>query len=71
MVALIVVRQMITLVDNTILLRRVSQAQRRLRHQAYHDPLTGLANRALFNARLVQAVRPRPAHAPPGGAVLH
>lgn len=28
----------------------------RLAHQAFHDPLTGLANRALFNARLREAL---------------
>ncbi|WP_233158253.1 putative bifunctional diguanylate cyclase/phosphodiesterase [Actinokineospora bangkokensis] len=31
------------------------QLQQRLRHQANHDPLTGLANRALFHDRLVAA----------------
>ncbi len=53
---LVVARQMFTIVDNTVLLDRVSEGQRRLRHQAYHDPLTGLANRALFHERLVQAL---------------
>lgn len=28
-----------------------------LRHIAYHDPLTGLANRVLFNDRLEQAIK--------------
>jgi diguanylate cyclase (GGDEF)-like protein len=51
---LVVARQMFTIVDNTVLLGRVSEAQRRLHHQAYHDPLTGLANRALFRERLVR-----------------
>ncbi len=45
-------RQMITLSDNTDLLRELEISQRRLHHQAFHDPLTGLANRALFNDRL-------------------
>jgi diguanylate cyclase len=53
---LVVARQMFTIVDNTVLLDRVSEAQRRLHHQAYHDPLTGLANRALFRERLVLAL---------------
>ncbi|MFN8108695.1 MAG: EAL domain-containing protein [Thermoleophilia bacterium] len=30
--------------------------QERLHHQAYHDPLTGLANRALFRERVLAAV---------------
>ena len=53
---LVVARQMFTIVDNTVLLDRVSEGQRRLHHQAYHDPLTGLANRALFHERLVAAL---------------
>ncbi|GAA3516207.1 GGDEF domain-containing protein [Actinocatenispora rupis] len=52
---LVVVRQLITLVENRILLERVRQAQERLTHQAYHDPLTGLANRTLFAERLAAA----------------
>ena len=55
-VGLVVVRQMVTLIDNTVLLGRVSDAQDRLTYQAYHDPLTGLANRALFRDRLVSAI---------------
>ncbi|MCM4078964.1 putative bifunctional diguanylate cyclase/phosphodiesterase [Paractinoplanes hotanensis] len=57
---LVVARQMFTIVDNTVLLERVSEGQRRLRHQAYHDPLTGLANRALFRERLSEALGSRP-----------
>jgi diguanylate cyclase len=53
---LVVARQMFTIVDNTVLLARVSEGQDRLHHQAYHDPLTGLANRALFRERLVLAL---------------
>ncbi|HET6532236.1 MAG TPA: EAL domain-containing protein [Actinoplanes sp.] len=53
---LVVARQMFTIVDNTVLLARVSEGQRRLHHQAYHDPLTGLANRALFRERLSRAL---------------
>ncbi|GIF13145.1 putative bifunctional diguanylate cyclase/phosphodiesterase [Actinoplanes teichomyceticus] len=53
---LVVTRQMIIILDNTMLLDRVAETQRRLHHQAYHDPLTGLANRALFRERLVLAL---------------
>jgi diguanylate cyclase (GGDEF)-like protein len=53
---LVVARQMLTIVDNTVLIARVSEGQQRLQHQAFHDPLTGLANRALFRERLVLAL---------------
>ena len=53
---LVVARQMFTIVDNAVLLARVSEGQQRLHHQAYHDPLTGLANRALFRERLGKAL---------------
>jgi len=35
------------------------EAEERLRHQAFHDPLTGLANRALFADRVEHAVAGR------------
>ncbi|WP_328460301.1 bifunctional diguanylate cyclase/phosphodiesterase [Actinoplanes sp. NBC_00393] len=54
--ALVVTRQMLTIMDNTVLLDRVAETQQRLHHQAYHDSLTGLPNRALFRERLVLAV---------------
>jgi diguanylate cyclase (GGDEF)-like protein len=53
---LVVARQMFTIVDNTVLLDRVSEGQQRLHHQAYHDSLTGLGNRAMFRERLVLAL---------------
>ena len=53
---LVVARQMLTIVDNTVLIARVSQGRQRLHHQAFHDPLTGLANRALFRDRLALAL---------------
>ena len=37
-------------------LSELIELERKLSHQAYHDPLTGLANRALFNERLGQAL---------------
>jgi diguanylate cyclase (GGDEF)-like protein len=42
----------------------------RLKHQAFHDPLTGLANRALFTDRLTHALTRRPTLGGPGVAVL-
>ncbi|BCY13809.1 bifunctional diguanylate cyclase/phosphodiesterase [Actinoplanes sp. L3-i22] len=62
---LVVTRQMITILDNTVLLDRVAETQRRLHHQAYHDPLTGLANRALFRERLVLALDANQHHGTP------
>ena len=45
-------RQLLAMLDNRALLRQIVDAQHELRHQAFHDPLTGLANRALFADRL-------------------
>jgi diguanylate cyclase len=53
---LVMVRQTITLVDNSVLLSRLVDAQDRLTHLAFHDQLTGLANRALFRDRVATAV---------------
>jgi diguanylate cyclase (GGDEF)-like protein len=53
---LVLVRQMITLLQNTALLERVSAAQAELAFRAHHDPLTGLANRTLFGERLLDAM---------------
>jgi diguanylate cyclase (GGDEF)-like protein len=38
-------------------LAQVTELQEQLRHQAYHDTLTGLPNRALFTARVAEAVQ--------------
>ena len=48
-VLVLLVRQFLTLAENRRLLITVA-------HQAFHDPLTGLANRALFTDRLEHAV---------------
>lgn len=53
---MVVARQLITLLENRTLLERVRYGQARLEYQAFHDPLTGLANRALFHDRLAKAV---------------
>jgi diguanylate cyclase (GGDEF)-like protein len=54
--ALVVTRQLLTLLENLSLLHRVREGRRQLAHLAFHDPLTGLANRALFGDRLAHAV---------------
>ena len=49
MATLVVARQFLVVVDNRTLLRQ-------LHHEAHHDPLTALANRALFNQQVQRAV---------------
>jgi diguanylate cyclase (GGDEF)-like protein len=49
LVAALVGRQMLVLLDNRTLMGRIT-------HQAFHDVLTGLANRALFGDRLTHAL---------------
>lgn len=56
-VLLVVVRQLVTLMDNARLLDQLHESQEQLRHQAFHDPLTGVANRELFRERLTAALR--------------
>jgi diguanylate cyclase (GGDEF)-like protein len=53
---LALVRQMVTMAENTRLLAEIRERERLLHHQAFHDPLTGLANRALFMRRLRRAL---------------
>nr|WP_232794132.1 MULTISPECIES: GGDEF domain-containing protein [Pseudofrankia] len=56
LLVLVLIRQMITLAENTRLLAEIREREHELHHQAFHDPLTGLANRALFTRRLQHAV---------------
>jgi diguanylate cyclase len=49
LVAALIGRQLLVLLENRALMGRIS-------HQAFHDVLTGLANRALFNDRLEHAL---------------
>jgi diguanylate cyclase (GGDEF)-like protein len=53
---LVLVRQIITLLENTALLERVSEQRTEMAHRAQHDPLTGLPNRALLGERLRAAM---------------
>ncbi|GAA3859097.1 hypothetical protein GCM10022243_26070 [Saccharothrix violaceirubra] len=55
-VLLVIARQLLTLIDNVRLLDQLRISRERLRHQAYHDPLTGIANRVLFREHLDQAL---------------
>jgi diguanylate cyclase (GGDEF)-like protein len=48
MVAIVLVRQHLVVVDNVNLLRTLSVRERELAHQAQHDALTGLPNRVYF-----------------------
>lgn len=54
--ALVVVRQLVAFRENDALLSRLGDQEEQLRHEATHDALTGLANRALFAERLTTAV---------------
>ncbi|MDT4987092.1 MAG: diguanylate cyclase [Micromonosporaceae bacterium] len=63
LVLLVVARQVATLRDNVTLTRRLELTvhdlrlrEEQLRHLAFHDPLTGLANRALFHDRVQHAI---------------
>ena len=53
-VAIVLIRQFVTMIDNERLVRRLWDHQRRLRYQAYHDALTGLPNRIAFREQLEQ-----------------
>jgi diguanylate cyclase (GGDEF)-like protein len=70
LVALVVLRQFITLLDNTRLVRELRESQHLLREQAFADSLTGLANRALFRDRLDHAVQVHRADHRPLGLIF-
>ncbi|UAB92306.1 EAL domain-containing protein [Dactylosporangium vinaceum] len=51
---LVTIRQFVAFRENARLLRERRLTQERLQHEATHDGLTGLANRALFRRRLAE-----------------
>jgi GGDEF domain-containing protein len=59
LVLLIVGRQLLTVIDNQALTRRLAAMVGGLEHQAFHDGLTNLPNRALFRGRVGHALRRR------------
>jgi diguanylate cyclase (GGDEF)-like protein len=70
LVTLVVVRQFVTLLDNSRLLRQLRQSQDLLSERAFNDSLTGLANRALFRDRLDHAVTVHRADHQPLGLIF-
>ena len=56
LVLVLIGRQYLTMRQNQRLTTGLTQQEAQLRHQAFHDGLTGLANRALFRNRLEHAV---------------
>ena len=69
-VAVVLVRQVITSLQNAVLVERLSAIQAQLTHRALHDPLTGLANRVLFGERLRIAVDRHNIHHRPFALVI-
>jgi diguanylate cyclase (GGDEF)-like protein len=55
-VCFVIVRQLLTMMDNIRLMDQLRISREQLRHEATHDPLTSVANRSLFRDRLDRAL---------------
>ncbi|WP_344666759.1 GGDEF domain-containing protein [Catenulispora yoronensis] len=66
----LVARQSLTLYENQRLTEDLRRAAETLQHHAYHDPLTGLANRALLTDRLEHALTQRQAEWEPVAVIF-
>ncbi len=55
-ISALVARQLLVVLDNRRLTTALLARQQELQYQAFHDPLTGLANRALFYDRVTHAL---------------
>ena len=55
-VCFVIVRQLLTMMDNVRLMDQLRISREQLRHEATHDPLTSVANRSLFRERLERAL---------------